>query len=419
MAGSKKLDYCVCCDTHIPKSYLDLGNQPLANSYHKGKEEQESFPLELCLCPHCTHNQLSVVVSPKKMFDNYLYVSETSKTLRDYFQWFATERILPRSPEDAIVLDIAGNTGYLLGLLSEENTGRKDIFTINVDPAKNLSKISKSRVSKHYATYWNEKTASRVVNNCGKCDVIVAMNVLGHVSKPVDFLLNCASCLSHDGIIYIQTSQADMFFKNEFDTVYHEHISFFTAQSYYGLARTVGMNIASFEIVPVHGGSFLVGFQIPKDMSVNDACFEPTIPDSMKERIQQEKNLGIGKKEFHELYAEKCIKVKNDFIEAINQARKENIKIVGYGAAAKGNTFLNFANCSLDYIVDDNPNKVGFQCPGHNTIIASPEKLFNETEPCLVVVLAWNFLDEISKKINNNSKTQHKFLTYFPELKII
>jgi SAM-dependent methyltransferase len=412
MAGSKKLDYCVCCDTYIGKPYLNLGQQPLANSYHKG-EEQEVFPLELCCCSHCTHNQLSVAVAPKKMFEDYLYVSETSKTLRDYFQWFATERILPNISKEAKVLDIAGNTGYLLSLLPD------DIFTINVDPAKNLSKISKSRVDKHYATYWNGRTASTIIKNHGKVDVIVAMNVLGHVSKPVDFLLNCISCLNHDGTIYIQTSQADMFFKNEFDTCYHEHISFFTAQSYCELARTIGMNISSFEITPVHGGSFLVGFQIPKDMSVNDACFEPTIPDSMKERIQQEKNLGIGKKEFHELYAEKCIKVKNDFVEAINQAKKDKVKIVGYGAAAKGNTFLNFANCSLDYIVDDNPNKVGFQCPGHNTTIASPEKLFNETEPCLVVVLAWNFLDEISKKINNNSKAQHRFLTYFPELKII
>jgi len=419
MPGSKKLNYCVCCDTHIPKSYLDLGDQPLANSYHKGNEKQESFPLELCVCSHCTHNQLSVVVSPKKMFDNYLYVSETSQTLRNYFQWFAKERILPRATEDATVLDIAGNTGYLLGLLSEENTGRNDICTINVDPAKNLSKISKKRVSAHYTAYWNTKTASRVVESWGKCDVIVAMNVLGHVRTPVDFLLNCISSLSHDGIIYIQTSQADMFLKNEFDTVYHEHISFFTAQSYYELARTVGMDIASFEIVPVHGGSFLVGFQIPKTFNVADACFTPSIPDSMKERIQQEKSFGIGTADFHSGFAEKCVKVKNDFVEAIGKAREDGVKIVGYGAAAKGNTFLNFAKCSLDYIVDDNVGKVGLLCPGHNTVIEAPDKLFEEKEPCLVVVLAWNFFDEISKKINLNSNVKHKFLTYFPELKII
>ena len=220
----KELKSCVCCGGENLEFVIDLNNQPLANSYVKEIGEAEMFfPLRLNFCKDCTHLQLSHAVHPDYLFKNYLYVSGTSKTLRDYFDWFAEFVDNDNKNQTKNVLDIACNDG------SQLNSFKKLGYnTFGIDPAENLHQIS----SKEHNVICDYLTEENVKSFGVKFDAIVAQNVFAHNDYPEQFLLACKEVLSDTGYMYIQTSQANMVANSEFDTVYHEHISFFSAKSF-------------------------------------------------------------------------------------------------------------------------------------------------------------------------------------------
>lgn len=397
----KRLTRCLCCNNEKLRLYADLGGQPLANSYHDGTESQHEYPLEVNVCEDCFHSQLSIAVNPDLLFKHYLYVSGTTTTLQDYFRSFV-ERVEQQYPQKKLrVLDIASNDGSLL-----EQFAKKGHEVQGVDPAENLREISAAKGVPTLVGYWDTQTARRLEH---KYDVIVAMNVLAHVSNPYKFLAACREVLAEGGSIYIQTSQSEMFKRFEFDTIYHEHHSFFTTRSFRTLAERAGLKVIRGTKVPVHGTSYLW------TLGAADATAEA----SVKEMEAEEEQSGFYELGTYRRFGEKMKLTADRVHEAIRTYMDQGYKIVGYGAAAKGNTFLNFAKLDLDFIVDDNPLKNGMLTPGRNIPIRSSDALHDIEQPLFVVVLSWNFFDEIVTRIRKvRSNGQDVYMQYFPEGRI-
>jgi SAM-dependent methyltransferase len=389
----KKIEKCLCCDSSNLKFVLDLNEQPLANSYLKDKNESEDvFPLGTNYCIDCTHIQLTHAVDPDLLFKNYLYVSGTTKTLKDYFDWFVF--FTNQYTKGKNVLDIACNDGSQLDAYKKH-----DYKTYGIDPAENLYPLS----SKNHTIVCDYLTDESLNKLNTKFDIIIAQNVFAHNTYPKEFLEKCKSALNDNGCVFIQTSQADMVQNNQFDTIYHEHISFFSVKSFCALANRAGLNVIDVARTSVHGTSFV--FVLSKDKK-----------DKSKEFINKEFELT---EEIMKQYSENCKSIAEQTYAKVNELYNEGYKVIGYGAAAKGNTFLNFSKFKLDYIVDDNPLKQELYSPGSRIPIYSPDKLIEESEKICVVPLAWNFFDEIKQKVLSRKSDDVIFLKYFPKVEIV
>jgi 2-polyprenyl-3-methyl-5-hydroxy-6-metoxy-1,4-benzoquinol methylase len=393
-----EVDRCRSCFGDSLKEVLDLNAQPLANNYHHG-EEQEQFPLKINMCRSCFHAQLSVVVNPDLMFKNYLYVSGTSKTLNDYFDYFV-DLCEEYTSSKGRVLDIACNDGTQLDKFKE-----KGWKTHGIDPAENLFKLS-NKNHNVICDYWSVPVA---VAYKDKFDVITAQNVFAHVADIHSFLKASHLALNDNGHLFIQTSQADMILDSQFDTIYHEHLSFFNTKSMKTCANLLGFSLIDVRKTDVHGGSYV--FVLKKgdhDQSL------------AAKRLEHEQSRGLYDTKTYDQYAESCKKVVEDFRVVVERFRNHGFKVIGYGAAAKGNTFLNFADITLDYIVDDNKLKWNLMTPGQNIPIKDPKSLKEEDPSKIVIVpLAWNFFKEIRERANSITNNNLTFIKYFPEVTVL
>jgi SAM-dependent methyltransferase len=389
----KKLENCLCCGNSNLKFVLDLNSQPLANSYLKNVDDAEDvFPLGINYCVDCTHIQLTDAVDPDLLFKNYLYVSGTTKTLKDYFDWFVY--LTKQYTTGRKVLDIACNDGTQLD--SYKSRGFK---TYGIDPAENLYPLS-SKNHTIVCDYLNESSLQKLNT---KFDIIIAQNVFAHNTYPKEFLEQAKSSLNEGGCIFIQTSQADMVKNNQFDTIYHEHISFFSVKSFCTLAKRAGLNVVDVIRTSIHGTSFVF-------------VLSETLEDRSESLIAKEQQLSES---VIESYVDNCKRITKETFNKVGELQSQGYKIIGYGAAAKGNTFLNFAKFKLDYIVDDNELKQGLYSPGSKIPIYSPDKLLEETDTICIVPLAWNFFDEIKQKVLLRKKNNVIFLKYFPEVSVV
>ena len=399
MSNYTQKTLCRACNSLQLTEILDLNNQPLANSYHTG-EELETFPLKLNLCRNCYHLQLSVVVNPDLMFKQYLYVSGTSRTLNEYFENFAKTCQKYRKGRKK-VLDIACNDGTQLDKFKA--LGWK---TFGVDPAENLHKLS-SKNHNVVCDYWNADVA-KGLNEV--FDVIVAQNVFAHTDDIHGFLQACREVTDTESYLFIQTSQANMILNNEFDTIYHEHLSFFNTLSMRTAANLNGFSLIDVFKTEVHGGSYVFVLRKGKhsEMLANREIF-------------LERSIGLQDYDTYVEYAKKCKQVTQDLVKEVDSFRDQGYKIIGYGAAAKGNTFLNFAQLKLDYIADDNELKWDLLTPGMDIPIRNPECLKEEDyEKIVIVPLAWNFFREIRENVETRTgTTEIKFIKYFPEVIVL
>jgi 2-polyprenyl-3-methyl-5-hydroxy-6-metoxy-1,4-benzoquinol methylase len=398
-----KNKYCLACSNSQLKTILDLNNQPLANNYHRGTR-QEEYPLKLNLCDKCYHLQLSHAVNPDLMFLHYLYVSGTTQTLKDYFNYFA-ETTLKYAPEAKNILDIACNDGTQL-----DSYKKLGLQTYGIDPAKNLYENAISKGHKIVCDYFNLNTIHKFDNQT-KFDIITAQNVFAHTRYTNDFLESCRQLMHDNSILFIQTSQANMVLNNEFDTIYHEHLSFFNTKSMKTLVERCGLVLSDVFKTDIHGTSYV--FVITKkDLGRK----------GVKEMLEFEEKNGLYNILTYPEYALKCYKATYNLKNKLQQLKEEGYLLIGYGAAAKGNTLLNFGKIDLDFIIDDNPLKQRLFTPGRNIEIISSDCLsdFHKDKKIAFIPLAWNFFKEIKLRIKakRNSKDD-LFIKYFPGLEVI
>lgn len=398
----KKIENCLCCNNDNLITILDLNKQPLANSYHKIDEKLDEFPLALNLCSTCYHLQLTHAIDPDLMFKNYLYVSGTTNTLKKYFEWFASFT-LSYKPDGKSILDIACNDGTQL-----DSFKKLGLTTYGIDPAENISLLSKDKGHEIIVDYFNEQSIEKL--NGQKFDIITAQNVFAHNTYPLEFLKMCNTILNDGGYLFIQTSQANMVKNNEFDTIYHEHISFFNVNSMKCLVERSGLILNDVVKTDIHGTSFVFVISRNTRQESNLTDMLDTFSDDRLDKLETYFTYGFSAKNT-------VVHLKN----IIEEYRLKNYKIVGYGAAAKGNTLLNFGQINLNYIVDDNELKNELYTPGMNILIKHPNFIseIDCNTPILFVPLAWNFYKEIKEKIKNIRNNENDlFVLYFPKIKI-
>ena len=400
MSDYRVLDRCLCCDSTDIEILLDLNNQPLANSYHKEDEVLDEYPLGVNICNNCYHIQLTHVVNPDLLFKDYLYVSCTTKTLHDNMKWFV-DYVLETSiwGKGNSVLDIACNDGTQLEYFKKEG-----FKPCGIDPAENLHELS-SKNHKVICDYFNADKFDR------QFDVITAQNVFAHNSNPKEFLEHCDELMHDESVLYIQTSQAEMILNNQFDTIYHEHVSFFNINSMNELVKRTNLTLTDVIKTPVHGISYL--FRFTKN------TFEGR--RKVFNEIEVERQRGLLSKKTYVEYKTNITKLVSDFKELVKNSKREGFELIGYGAAAKGMTFLNFADVELDYILDDNKLKHHLYTPGTNVPIKPNGflKQYKESDKILFIPLAWNFYDEIQERILKTRDNKNDwFLRYFPEVKL-
>ena len=402
----RRLNSCLACAGAELENYLDLGAQPLANSYHDNSAELPRYPLGVSVCPRCWHNQLTVAVDPAEMFVSYPYVSGTSEHLRAYFEDFA-RRVTQRRGGAGSVCDIGCNDGSQLNAFAK--LGWR---TFGADPSENLAGQRAAGGHKTITGFFGRETARQLQDEFGvqNMDVLTAQNVFAHTADVGEFLAGCRILMSPSSRLLIQTSQATMFENNEFDTVYHEHVSFFSASSMSALARRAGFVLTDAEVVNIHGNSYV--FTLAPESSP-----PPKVMPGVAARLQAEApRYDLG---FYARFAENVGRTLDDFNRAVGKLRGEGRKLVGLGAAAKGMTFLNSARCRLDYILDKNPLKCGLFTPGENIPIVPQEQIREEQNPVALVPLAWNFYDEIIAQVRETAPSlDYVSVRYFPRVKI-
>lgn len=391
---------CLACGSHNTTLSLDLGQQPLANSYLIDKDApEEPFPLGVYLCSDCFHLQLTTVVDPALIYKNYLYVSGTSQTLKDYSNWFAAyvNESCHGWYRARRVLDIGCNDGTQLD--SFKTLG---FDTWGVDPAENIYPTS-SKNHTVVCDFFSDKVLPKLRV---QYDAIVAQNVMAHNPDPLQFLLNCRELMGDNTKLFVQTSQANMVLNDEFDTIYHEHINYFNINSMNKLAARAGLFLIDAIRTPIHGTSYVFVFSKRESR-----------PFNIQNALTTE--AALQQPQTYVDWVRKVNANMDNLKNTIEDLRGEGYKIVGYGAAAKGNTLLNYIQVPLDLIIDDNPLKQNMYTPGQRILIKGSDaiKEFSPGDKIVFMPLAWNFFTEISARIKTiRDNPADIFLKYFPKV---
>jgi 2-polyprenyl-3-methyl-5-hydroxy-6-metoxy-1,4-benzoquinol methylase len=395
----KIIDYCLCCHDKNLKNILDLGEQPLANNFHNLNEDENNYPLKLNLCIKCYHCQLSAIINPDILFLNYKYVSGTSTTGLIFFKYLADYITYYKNIKNGNILDIACNDGSQLNFFKNLCWN-----TYGVDPAKNLYLIS-SKNHNIICDYWNFETS----NKLPKMDVILAQNVFAHTEYVDDFLLGCKNVLKENGSLFIQTSQKNMILNNEFDTIYHEHISFFNTKSMDILTKRNGLILNKVFENPIHGTSYIFEIKLYKDDKIYN----------VDEYLHNENINGLYDLNTYDIYKNKVLLSVINLKKKINEYKQNKYKCIGFGASAKSQTVLCYGDIKLDYIIDENPLKINLFSPKLNIPIVDLDFFIKDNEQnYLIILTAWNFSEEIINKIkiNKNNKNIIIMKQYFPDI---
>ena len=383
---------CRSCGNKGLKRVVSLGYQPLANNLLNKKEEKcELYPLELNYCDNCHNCQLSVAVDPKKMFSNYLYTSSTSTSFREHFIDAAKKyyKEFKLKPKKSYIIDIGSNDGVALKPFKE--MGFKNI--LGIEPAKNLAKLANKNKIKTFNGFLDKKNIKNIKKNA---DLILASNVFAHSDNLKEMAECMIQLLSKKGTIIIEVQYLMNTLKDlTFDNIYHEHYNYWSLTSLINFFKQFQVKIFKVEKIDTHGGSIRIF--IKKDKKVK-------IEKSVRELIRKEENFGIKKFKTYKDFGEKVYKIRENVIKNLNNLKKNGETIIGYGAPAKATTDLNFfgINKEIDHIVEDNKLKHKKFVPGVKIPIYSKKKI--SSKKSIILVLAWNFYDEIKKDNQNLSE---------------
>lgn len=396
---------CRVCASEKLTPYLDLGMMPLSNNLAESTVDEvhnQRYPLKVLFCENCGLSQLSIIIPPEEMFSHYVYRSSISNGYVDHCRRMA-EDLKKRHDldENSFHIDIAGNDGALLEQFKKV-IGHK---VLNIDPAKNLAAICDAAGIPTLTFFWGMDVARRIINSYGQADLITATNVFAHVDNVKEFLQAAKKVLKPSGVLVMEFPYLiDFIDKREFDTVYFEHLSYFSIYPLTLLCQSVGMDVLHVEKHEIHGGSVRVtiGYGSPDDSVFN---------------LIKNERLNYSKIEKYYQFAEDVQLSISAFRHFMWDA---DFTVAGFAASAKGNTLLNCAGItpgSMRYIVDQTPEKIGRYSPGTRIPIVAIDDLIR-TPPGYLVILSWNFAGEIMEKCRRVGY-EGKFVIPIPELKII
>lgn len=406
---------CLVCSSSSLKLFLDLGETTLANKFVAEDElskPEPVYPLRVAFCEECTHVQLLDRVPPHAMFDDYLYISSASSTLRTHFDNLSRtliERLGLGSGD--LVVDIGCNDGTLLDAFRRNSNG--GVRVLGVDPAKNLAAAVAHLGIDREETLFTAATAAAIREQRGAARLITATNTFPHIQDLADFAAGLKNLLAPGGVFVGEAHYlVDIIDHLAFDTVYHEHVSYWALGPLQRLMRDHGLEVVDVERLPIHHGQ--LRFYVQR-------AGEGVQRESVPQLLAYEERRGLRALATYQEFAGQVSAIRRQLTETLAGLRDSGSRVVGYGAPAKGNTLLSYLHLGadqLDYICDASPFKQGRYTPGMHIPVVSPSRL-NSDHPDYVLLLAWNFEDEVLQQQAAYREAGGKFITPVPEIRII
>ncbi len=407
-----KATSCRICGSSKLYSFLSLDSMPIPNGFltkEELKKNEPRYPLGVNVCEDCWLVQLTHIIPPEIMFKNYLYIPSTSTTMLKHFKAFADSAIEDfKLTSKDLVIDIGSNDGTLLGFFKEQ-----EIRVLGIDPASNLAQVARLNGIDTIDDFFGPEVAKEALKTRGKAKVITGTNVVAHMDNIHKLCEGVEILLDKDGVFIMEFPYlVDLLEKNEFDTIYHEHMSYFSITPLVHLFKKHNMQIHDVKRMTVHGGSIRVF------VKRKDSATKPN--SSVKEILELEALKKLNRRTAYDDFSRRVKVIRRDLVKYLKDLKKQGKKIIGYGASAKGNVLLNYCKIStdlLDYIVDSIPYKQGRYTPGTHIPI-HPENYLDKDQPDYALMLAWNFADEILRKKVDYRVKGGQFIITIPYLRI-
>jgi len=406
---------CRFCKSELTNIFIDLVNSPASNSFLDKEQLDEPevfYPLKVYTCSNCFLVQIPEFKKSDAIFnDQYVYFSSYSRSWLAHAQNY-TEKMISRfnySSESQIV-EIASNDGYLLQYFKEKN-----IPVLGIEPTANTAEVAINKGIETITEFFGTRLATELAANGRKADLLLGNNVLAHVPDIVDFVAGMKVMLKEDGVITMEFPHLmQLINNNQFDTIYHEHFSYLSFYSVKQIFESQGLELFDVEEIETHGGSLRIYAKHSTDESKE-------ISARVASLLDKEINIGINSLSYYDHFQQKALKVKLDLIGFLIEQKNKNKKVVGYGAAAKGNTLLNYCgvkNDLIDFVVDANPHKQHKFLPASHIPVVNEEKLKNH-HPDFVIIFPWNIKDEVMKQLEYIKEWGGKFVIPIPNLQVV
>ncbi|MCP4204971.1 MAG: class I SAM-dependent methyltransferase [bacterium] len=405
---------CRFCGTGLERTFADLGESPLANSFVKPSDRDQPeavFPLRVLICSDCLLVQLPEFETPENIFSDYAYFSSFSDTWLDHARRYVEEMTARFGlSEDSQIVEVASNDGYLLRFFKE-----RGIPVLGVEPAANVAQAAIADGIPTEIRFFGETAARELAKEGYEADLLLGNNVLAHVPDLNDFVHGLEALLKPDGVITMEFPHVMRLMEhNQFDTIYHEHFSYLSLATVRRVFAAHGLRIFDVQELSTHGGSLRI-------FAAHETGQKHPDEPSVQALLETEAARGMNRIETYLGFDQQAVSTRKRLLEFLDSLKAKDASIAAYGAPAKGNTLLNYCGIGsevIDYTVDRNPHKQGKLLPGSRIPVYSPEKL-RETRPDYVFILPWNLRDEISSEWAEIADWGGRFFVAIPEVEVL
>jgi len=404
---------CRFCSAPVTTTFVDLGMQPLSNAYLAAADAdamEPFYPLHARVCAACLLVQVPEFQPPERIFRDYAYLSSMSDSWLEHCHRYAKEMVdRLRLDGSRLVVEVASNDGYLLRFFKEQG-----IPVLGVEPAANVAAIAERAGIPSIARFFGTELASELVAKGTRADLLVGNNVLAHVPNLNDFVRGLATLLADEGVLTMEFPHlGKLLAQNQFDTIYHEHFSYFSLGTAAQVFEAHGLSVFDVDELPTHGGSLRVY-----------ACHHGRgrrASPKVAALLEAEEKAGLRALDTYARFSDRVRGVKYNLLEFLIACKRRGEHVVAYGAAAKGNTLLNYCGVRtdfIDYVADRSPLKQGKLLPGTHIPVVAPEHIA-ETRPHYVLILPWNLRDEVARQLAYVRDWGGRLVVPIPEVEVM